>query len=65
MKAVISLTSLSSALAELELAASIVLLAEQEQEPLLEGLDRLRRRAYRDGRTAPGQPRSWSSHQET
>ncbi len=42
MAAVIALTPLHDALAELELAAALVLLAEQETEPVHETLPRLR-----------------------
>ena len=42
MHAVLALTDLHDALAELELAVALVLLAEQEKEPVYETLPRLR-----------------------
>lgn len=43
MNSLVPLTSLPEALVELELAAAIVLLAEQEMEPLHDAMARLRR----------------------
>lgn len=58
MHAVLALTPLHDALAELELAAALVILAEQEGQAIAEALPRLRRALATVGRCVTWRP-SW------